>query len=317
MNNPNSFENISKTLTLRSSESIKKLFSCESSCEEGTLILTSPTDLGVCRNGGRRGSSFAPDAIINNLKKMSAPVSKNKHKKILIKQVTNSSIEETDFNNSQLTSADKIQAIINDNKHIKKIIHLGGGHDHVYPLLRALDSQKKSIHIINIDAHMDTRQDDFPHSGTPFRQFSKNSSVNFKLTQIGIHNFCNSISTQKDLSRANMKIITFDKFRRDTNNFSNNINEYLTREVPIDKQEITILSIDSDAYESSVMEGVSAVNHNGIPQNIIEEITTYYMKSTADNLSVIGIYEYNPIYDNLSQKGSRVLSSLIYGIIFD
>ena len=61
----------------------------------------------------------------------------------------------------------------------KKIFHLGGGHDHIYPLLMSLEKTQnyKHLKVLNLDAHLDTRTDEFAHSGTPFRQFAEATKV--------------------------------------------------------------------------------------------------------------------------------------------
>ena len=61
------------------------------------------------------------------------------------------------------------------------------------------------------------------------------------------------------------------------------------------------------------MEGVSAVNHRGLPYDFIEDVLLYSID--ALNCQHFGIFEYNPLYENLSQKGARALASLIYQIM--
>jgi formiminoglutamase len=67
----------------------------------------------------------------------------------------------------------KVRVKISSNYIEQNIIHLGGGHDHVYPLLKAIETKYKKIIILNIDPHCDTRESEHNHSGTPFRQFLK------------------------------------------------------------------------------------------------------------------------------------------------
>ena len=69
----------------------------------------------------------------------------------------------------------------------------------------------------------------------------------------------------------------------------------------------------ADAIDAGVMEGVSAVNHRGLPYDFIEDVLLY----AIDELKCqhFGFFEYNPVYDNLSQKGARALAALIYQIM--
>ena len=79
----------------------------------------------------------------------------------------------------------------------------------------------------------------------------------------------------------------------------------------IAKETNLFISIDSDAISSSVMEAVSAVNHDGInPKHLLDWVNM--LKEFPCKTQVLGIYEYNPVFENLSQKGARYLAGLIY-----
>ncbi len=289
-------------LNQREKEQIKSYFTKEKS---NNLFLLSPSDIGVIRNQGRRGARYAPEAIINCFKKMTIYKDKEKYFKEFV--VSNYKLEEKNFDCGQELEIENItQAIKNGHKNI---IHIGGGHDHIYCLLKAI-AKGEPIHIINLDAHLDTRIDKKSHSGTPFRQFYKEFK-NMRLTQIGINHFSNSYKNYTNIN--NMKVITMKQLKEGSFNFSK-IENFLKEEVTISKDDITILSLDCDGICSSIMEAVSAVSHYGIPPHTIIDIFNFYKKHS--NNSIVGIYEYNPIYDNLSQKGARFLAGIIYQVIF-
>jgi formiminoglutamase len=265
-------------------------------------ILTASSDLGVMRNGGRRGTNFGPQAILSNVLKMVTHQTQNK--------VSITEVAPQTFDQENETSA-----ILPFIKTMKKLIHLGGGHDHIYPLLKAINQHYKKITVINIDAHLDTRIDKTFHSGTPFRQFAEEAVGEFHLIQFGIHDFANPDSNYTALSRGKMDIITFNTIKHSTNNFSQPampiLQKFLASNYEADHA--VVLSLDCDAIDSGTMEGVSAVNHDGLPFFMIEEI----IEELAQKLDMkfFGIYEYNPVYDNLSEKGSRAIAKLIYGLI--
>ena len=62
------------------------------------------------------------------------------------------------------------------------------------------------------------------------------------------------------------------------------------------------------------MSAVSAVNPAGVQlkevELIISKIKTKIKETECK--ACFGIYEYNPIYDDLSNKGAKVISHLIY-----
>ena len=94
--------------------------------------LSQAQDLGVIRNGGRKGSSIAPNAIRSQFYKMSYP-----------KEIKNISI----FDLGDLIISSDLEDIhINQEKVVKKVLSddkipilLGGGNDISYPDLKALD----------------------------------------------------------------------------------------------------------------------------------------------------------------------------------
>lgn len=275
----------------RTNDSIKSLLTIE---EYSTGIYFSPSDIGVRRNFGRAGTRYAPLALINTFFKMGKPELQNE--KIKLFEVTNIKTESEDFAKSQLEQSAKI---LNDLDLSKKNIHIGGGHDHVYPMLLSLQERlnKKKLVIINIDAHLDTRIDIMNHSGTPFRDFDKNSKVETTLLQYGIHQYSNSKTTQSPLERINQLV-----FKKSDHKFFEELKN-------LPKDAFVFLSLDADAIDSTQMQAVSAVNFDGVKLDEIKEIINV-VKGFKN--SMFGIYEYNPIYDDLSQKGARNLSSLIY-----
>lgn len=274
------------------------------------VIIKSPTDIGVRRNKGRNGARFAPEAIEAALKKMANHLP---YDSILSQNVSNQDDERSNYESSIELSARKIIELLKTPR--SRAVHLGGGHDHAFPLLKALDeSEGKNILIVNFDAHCDTRVDTGRHSGTPFRDFDKIAKKPFHLTQIGIHDFANSSETMSPLERNSEKIF-----------FTKDLKEILSPEsfvdaiydscpFTIDADTDLFISVDCDAISSSIMSAVSAVNHNGLsPEQTLLWVDT--LKDFPCERKALGIYEYNPIFEDLSQKGARFLAGLIYNYL--
>ena len=145
--------------------------------DDGDIVLIGfPYDEGVRRNGGRVGSRLGPSAFRESLHRTGTVINAELddldlrcHLQIsdggniredLSLEDAHQQLEETIF---QLLSKKKIPFVI------------GGGNDQSYPnasaLLRFLQGQS-SLHVINIDAHLDVRplkQGNQVHSGSPFR----------------------------------------------------------------------------------------------------------------------------------------------------
>lgn len=275
-----------------------------------SLFFLSSDDTGVWRNGGRRGARFAPEALLNQLKKFSIQA-QHQNKKFGFFEVAKNETYDQNFSKAQEKSAKLMAQGLEKflNGPLKNIFHLGGGHDHIYPLLKALEEKFHSpIGVINIDAHTDTRTDELPHSGTPFRQFARQSKRAFKLVQVGIHQFANPLENFNGEIKNVMFATSPHQYKRDI--------VELVESSP--DEMIWVLSLDADALSSSIMEGVSAVNPDGLPPEQVKEIFKIYQEMTqkrGQKTAVYGIYEYNPVLDNLSQKGARFLSSLLYHLL--
>lgn len=266
------------------------------------LFLFSPCDQGVVRNGGRRGSAHGPKAIMAQLNKMTIHTDKD-----FIWSSENVLPEsELDFEKMQKQSQSKIRENI-ENFNGQNTFHFGGGHDHIYPLISSIREKHGPINIINIDAHLDTRVDKEFHSGTPFRQFLEENKDAGQLIQVGIQAEANA---KENYENMDMQIITSKEAQSlfSSGQLTKRIENALEN-----KNLPTVLSLDADALESTTMEAVSAVNGNGLSTGLVREIFHWY-KSFSKN-PVVGIYEYNPVYENLSCKGSKFLAQLCFLIM--
>lgn len=265
------------------------------------MILTSPSDLGVCRNGGRRGAKYAPEAIWSVLKKMAV----HNDFPLGTSEVSDALLEIKDFDKAQIKSTEKIKKVL-ELKSFKKLVHIGGGHDHIYPLLNALNG--KRLKILNIDAHCDTRVDTIAHSGTPFRQFDQVAMSSFALHQLAIHPYSNAKATLKSLNKGRMDITYTSDLKKHAS-----LTQWASKHLKFDGDEFFILSLDCDAINASQMQAVSSVNPNGV---FVEDLLEL-IKMLKEKIHAFGIYEYNPVYDDLSQKGAKAIAAMIYEYLFE
>ena len=272
------------------------------------LFIKFSSDIGTIRNMGRRGSLFAPEAILSVVKKLAC------HN--LLKwsdvELADQHHEKENFKDAQKTVSKKISHLLKTSKRSEKFIYLGGGHDYIYPTVKAINHFTKKCVVINLDAHLDTRTDEEANSGTPFRQLAREFEGDLEIIQLGVHDFANSISTMSNLDKVREVVATYEDVRFGTKDFTET-DKFLSRVIPYQKDTTYIFSLDADAMDAGVMEGVSAVNHRGLPYDFVEDVLLY----AIDELKCqhFGIFEYNPVYDNLSQKGARALASLIYQIM--
>ena len=186
------------------------------------------------------------------------------------------------------------------------LLHLGGGHDHVYPFAKALGEHHKAIIVINIDAHLDTRPDGEIHSGTPFRQLHQSLKGKLHLLQVGIHSFANGEGNYKEMgSMEVLKEFSIEEITKwiHSAKLAENIDD-----TPL------LLSVDCDGLDASFMPAVSAPNHRGLSQEQFHQVfkacQDYWRTSKAPR--AFGLYEFNPLFDNLSQQSARYLASYMH-----
>lgn len=272
------------------------------------IIATASDDSGVRRNGGRRGAAFAPKCILHAYKRfaqgLAAPTDK-----VQLASVCEGLGSLTFDQMQEQQNLNILELLKFERSHL---VHIGGGHDHVYPLLSALYHHFEStIHVINIDAHLDTRSDSFNHSGTPFRQFAKLAKSRMRITQIGIQDFANTASNWQDIS---MSVHRFEKIEAQTHGFTNYDHKYIDQLLEIEPEDITLFSIDLDAIVGCEMPAVSAVNSAGLPLFFIRALLSRYLWQMDENkrARMLGLYEFNPLFDNVSGTSARLVAGLIH-----
>lgn len=290
----------------RIQDSLGSLFLPEGPQKCDFLFLKSSSDIGVQRNGGRNGARLAPQSFLSYFKKLNKKPSLEKVSFLEV-EVASEVDELADFHSSQKSEATRIESALKSSP-AAGICHLGGGHDHVYPLLTALGKNYKKVIVINIDAHADTRIDTEFHSGTPFRQFATEFQGEFSLYQVGLLEFANSASTLSALPRGMSKILWKHELSvpEKVQLFFHEIKS------KIDTDTVVVFSLDADALNGADMPGVSAVNGDGLSRAELTKIWELYQSLGFSHRPVIGFYELNPVYDTLSMMSMRTLATFLF-----
>lgn len=281
------------------------------------ILFTSACDLGVALNGGRIGAKYGPTSILNSLGKFQTY---KDSLKILTKPLIESTTPDQ-LSPMQAAQTKEITRTLLKNEW-KKLIHLGGGHDHVYPLLHSLtkvlfqNEQNETTRLIclNIDAHLDTRTDKQVHSGTPFRQWMEEvakmpqaQQQRVRFSQLAIHEQSNHPSNYK------LKGMMVDHFISTTlAGFPKNELDKLAG-MNLNKDDVLVLSLDCDVFDASEFPAVSAPNGRGLAIEKFRSLLNGILSLPCRK--VFGIYEYNPIYDDLATSCARKLAFLIEDFI--
>jgi formiminoglutamase len=290
----------------RQLESMGALFTDATAAD--ALFLTSSTDIGVIRNGGRNGARFAPKSFLAQFKRLAQGALTGTRCRSV--EVADESAEQNDFALAQVSEARRIGAALGPCAGAF-VAHIGGGHDHVYPLLKSLEDAPRVI-VLNVDAHADTRTDEAPHSGTPFRQFAREYAGDFFLFELGLHPFANSASTLSPLPRGEMKCL--GRTELSALSLGQLAEELRTLVTPKTR---VVFSLDADALSGALVPGVSAVNGQGLDWEELWDLWRLYSTLPLGHAPLVGIYELNPLYDTLSAVSMRGTSNFLHRALSD
>lgn len=165
------------------------------------VILGIPEDIGVMANHGKPGTSQAWNAFLQSFVNTQEN-DYNPSKNVIVLGHINCSEElkkadELDVSNSDyhVFLADLVEKI--DDKVCEVLtaifeagkipIIIGGGHNNAFGIIKGYhNANKKTLNVLNIDAHTDLRHMDFRHSGNGFSYALKNGYLN-KYFIFGLH----------------------------------------------------------------------------------------------------------------------------------
>jgi len=284
---------------------------CSSLKSGDFCILGYPDDRGVERNGGRTGALLGPEIIRKHLYKMTPSYSRKEWPRVVDLGDLRSWSHDL-----PLAHEEARKCIAKIRKQGAKIISLGGGHDWAFPdfVDFAKNSASKQKKIINIDAHLDMRplpKDEKRgwQSGTPVCRINEENAQTSELSfaTVGLQKHCNS---QDHIEWAHSRRVTTMFLEDMPHNSADAWNLVLDRlELKQSSSEIG-LSIDLDAFAQNVAPGVSAPQVFGLSPSLVSKFLSNY----RDQISQLGIYEYNPNYDR-DEQTARLAALLVYKYI--
>tara|TARA_R110002050_G_scaffold33846_4_gene85707 strand:+ start:15312 stop:16283 length:972 start_codon:yes stop_codon:yes gene_type:complete len=273
-------------------------------------ILGYACDEGVKRNEGRIGAVLGPDAIRKQLAKLPNHLSEN----TLLIDTGTIDCKDGDLRKTQTVLSRTVAQLLQQNSFP---ILLGGGHDMAYGhyngIKKYLDTKgnKRSIGIINFDAHFDLRSNqNSNNSGTPFFQIAeecKQDLSKFQYLCLGIREDANNsalYNTARNLGvcyieKSNFNLLHYDKIKDRIEQFTKEVDYIYT-------------TIDLDGFSSAYAPGVSAASPMGFSPEIVLECLKIIMASKK--MTSLDIAEMNPTYD-IDQQTAKLAASLIHFVI--
>jgi formiminoglutamase len=258
------------------------------------VLLGCPQDAGVRRNGGRPGAADAPDAIRRGLYKLVSP---DRFRLFdLGNTIIGESLEETHDTQQRV-----VEQLLRDGK---IVISLGGGNDIAYPDCAALAAVAGDVLAINIDAHLDVRQSDQRHSGTPYRQLLGEGHLR-------PHLFHETAYQPFAVAEAHLSYLaTLGVLTHSLRNVQREGVETFYRRVADEPDATSIFwGVDMDAFTAADAPGVSAPNPSGLRADDL--LTIAQIAGGHPRTRVFEISEVNPAFD-LDQRTCRLAAAAIW-----
>ncbi|WP_441001113.1 formimidoylglutamase [Fodinibius sp. SL11] len=255
------------------------------------VIIGFPSDKGVAINGGRTGAADAPEAIREQLYKMTPdPENYNPFVDLIgaIKDVGDLNIryevEEDQKNLGQVLAGYLEQGIIP--------IILGGGHETAFGHFSGYAEAGYKTAIFNLDAHTDVRslKEGRAHSGSPFRQAIEHESECAEMYLVaGLQ--------PHSVARSHLQYVKEsggDYLLRDETNITSISGFFHQHE-----SDRLMVTFDMDAVDQSQAPGVSAPCANGLPADLW--LTVAYLAGRNEQVTSFDLSEVNPRHDRDNQ----------------
>lgn len=272
-------------------------------------VLGYACDEGVRRNQGRIGADEGPNAIRKQLAKMPNHLEEEtQFIDVGSVQCLNENME-----GAQESLSEMVFSLLQKNAFP---ILLGGGHDMAYGHYKGIKKylgKKKSIGIINFDAHFDLRDGEKGNnSGTPFFQIAadcKAEKSHFHYLCLGIRKDANNRNLYKFADYLEVSYIENTKF---VMSYAENI----VRQILdfIRQVDYIYVTIDLDGFSSAHAPGVSAPSPMGFSPGIVQECLELIMKS--EKMISMDIAEMNPKYD-IDNKTAKLAASLVHFVMHE
>lgn len=261
------------------------------------VIVSCSQDIGVKRNFGRCGTDRAPDVIRESFYRLTVPTGLKTGDLFDIGDTCiDASLEEIHARHFEV-----VRQLIRDNK---CVIVLGGGNDLSYPDGKAFQSGYPNFSAVNVDAHLDIRQNEHPNSGTPYRQLIEENIVQPQaFFEVGIQQHANSSVYLKQASDWKVNLIPLEELTEFT------VSDGLKKAFQSHTCEALMLNFDMDAVKAADAPGVSASLPTGLTAEQAQNLVRYFTLNFP--VKMFEITEVNPKFD-IDNRTAKLAAILMF-----
>ncbi len=275
-------------------------------------ILGFACDTGVLRNKGRIGAARGPEVIRRMMAGLPA------HQLVDLWDCGDVTCTDGDLEFAQFALGDQVAQLMAQG--VAPVV-LGGGHEVAWGTFLGLRQwlsthdgayKKRSLLVLNLDAHFDLRTSRPASSGTPFDQIARDceqANRPFKYACWGVSVLGNTPALFARATQIHADVILDDQLQE------RHLEAALQRlDVLIREADDIYLTIDLDVLPASVAPGVSAPAAYGVPLSVVEALAMRVKHSRK--MRVADLAEFNPNFDIDGHTG-RVAARLAWRLLGD
>ncbi len=268
----------------------------------GAVLVGFCCDEGVLRNHGRPGAAAGPGAIREQLGRLAV------HGRSPIYDAGDVVCTEGDLEGAQQELAEAVASILATGA---LPVILGGGHEVAFGTYLGITTHlgtgpQERLAVVNVDAHLDLRDQPRPTSGTPFLQMSraaKAAGAEFNYFCLGVSRAANTAALFETAAQIGATVLEDIEVQSEPE-------ELLSRIV--DDFDRIYLSIDLDSLPGPAMPAVSAPAAFGVPASAVLKIIDRIARSKK--LVAADFAEFNPLFDHDNQ-GARLAARLVHSLL--
>lgn len=265
--------------------------------DSGVTLIGFASDEGVRRNQGRVGAAEGPAALRAALANLADPGRTATDAGDVV-------VADSDLEGGQQRLA-RVVADTLDRGSLPVV--LGGGHDVAYGSGSGWVGRDESWGVLNLDAHLDLREEERATSGTPFRQLADDLRAADRPFHYGVIGLSRPSNTRALLDTAERLAVTI-LYDVDTTTESvvAAADELLSR---VDRVHLTL---DLDVLPASVAPGVSAPAGFGVEPATVLTVLRHVARS--GKLGLFEVAELNPSYD-IDSRTARVAARCVDEVV--
>jgi formiminoglutamase len=251
------------------------------------VLIGFPSDEGVRRNGGRPGAREAPDAIRRALRRLT-PDARNPERSVALLERTADLGDVPVSGDVEADQARLAESLAPWLAADTFVVVLGGGHETTYGHFLGYVAARRSVDLLNWDAHPDVRPTiaGLGHSGSPFRQALEHPEGRARrYTVAGLQPHA---TTQAHLSYV-------QGCRGGRAVFRDEVTPTLVRELYSVLDRPALVSFDLDAVDQAEAPGVSAPTAGGLDPGLWLRLAALAGECPA--VGSADVVELNPIHD--------------------